>query len=131
MMRLYQSLYLLLPMFLFPAQAAGNFAILFWPQQSFTGHSHGDQSAMLLCGIAPQFSAMCVAQLHPTMIAATGHCVEIDPIFGCAALAHCVIVMHETAFAIVEPIMHTASQICFVIEYPGHEIFKNAPGVLI
>jgi hypothetical protein len=65
------------------------------------------------------------------MIAATGHCVEIDPIFGCAALAHCVIVMHETAFAIVEPIMHTASQICFVIEYPGHEIFKNAPGVLI
>jgi hypothetical protein len=65
------------------------------------------------------------------MISTAGHCVEIDPIFGCAALAHCVIVMHETAFATTEPIMHTASQIVFVVEYSGHEIFKNTPRVLI
>lgn len=117
----YQSTDLMLPLLLFPAHAAGDLAILLGPQQPFAVHPHGDHGAMLRRGIAPQLSTMCVAHLHPTMIAATGLAVEIDPIGGISPIAHCVIVIHEAALAISEPIMHAASQIVFVIEYPGHE----------
>lgn len=120
-MGLYQPAHLLLPLPLLAAHAAGQFAILLGPQQSFALHSHGDHGAMLRRGITPQLPAMRVAHLHPTMIAAARLAVEIDPIFGNSIFAHRVIVIHEAALAISEPIMHAASEIVFVIEYPWHE----------
>lgn len=104
----YQPAHLMLPLSLLAAHAAGQFAILFRPQQSFAVHSHGDQGAMLLCGITPQFSPMCVAHLYPAMIATAGLMVEIDPVLGRPSLAHCVIVIHEAALAMAEPAMHIA-----------------------
>lgn len=130
-MGLYQSTYLVFPLSLLAAHAAGQLAILLGPYQSLALHPHGDHGAMLGRGITPQLAAVCVAHLHPAMITAAGHGVEIDPAPGGAAVAHRVIVIHEAALAIPEPIMHAAPQIVFVIGYPGHEIFTGMRGVLM